>query len=507
MIKNKLFQEQTKLESQADENSFYSILNECPFLVWISDTDGLCTFFNTAWLNFTGRTIKQELGSGWSEGVHPEDLDFCLRTYHTALKQRQKFQIEYRLQRYNGEYGWIFDEGRPRFNADGSFAGYIGTCIDISDRIQAKQEREQLLQQILQERQFLTTVLQQMPVGVIIAQSPSGEIILSNDNVTSILKHPLTPITKIEDYSQYGCLQSDGTLTKPEDYSIVRALQGEITTGKELDYLCGDGIIRTLFVNAAPIRNQQSQIIAAIATFYDLTELKQGQAAKKEAENKSILLKEIHHRLKNNLQIVSALLDLQSTQIKDSEAHLLLEKSQTRIQTMALIHEKLYASASLDEIDFAEYVNFLTKYLYDSFIQDFKNINISLDIEPIYLNLDLATPCGLIINELVVNSLQHAFVGQSTGEIKISFHKTAQDYYCLTIQDNGSGIPEDIDLGENTQFLGLSLVNSLVKEQLKGTFMIQSDWGQDRFGVARLKDVAYPKRNRGSIFIITFPIN
>jgi PAS domain S-box-containing protein len=484
MINNKLFQKQEKLESQADESNFYSILNECPFLVWISDTDGLCTFLNTAWLDFTGRTIEQELGSGWSEGVHPEDLDFCLRTYHTALRQRQKFQVEYRLQKWNGEYAWILDEGKPRYKNDGSLAGYIGTCIDISDRIQAKLEREQLLQQIVQERQFLTTILQQMPVGVIIAQPPSGEIILSNDNVTPILKHPLSPVTKIEDYSQYGCLQPDGTPTKPEDYSIVKALQGEVIIGKELDYLCGDGIIRTLYVNAAPIRNQQSKIIAAISTFYDLTELKQGQAAKKEAQNKSILLKEIHHRLKNNLQIVSALLDLQSTQIKDSEANLLLEKSQTRIQTMALIHEKLYASASLDEIDFAEYVNFLTKYLYDSFIQDFKEIKFDLNIEPTYLKLDLATPCGLIINELVVNSLQHAFVGQSTGEIKISFHKTPQDY-CLIIQDNGSGIPENIDIEDNTKFLGLSLVNSLVTEQLKGSLVI--------------------KRDSGSVFKITFP--
>ncbi|MGL5942365.1 MAG: histidine kinase dimerization/phosphoacceptor domain -containing protein [Waterburya sp.] len=494
MPKNKLFPKQAKSELQADESSFYSILNECPFLVWISDSNGLCTFVNTAWLNFTGKTLEQELGLGWSESVHPEDLDFCFRIYKTVLEQRQKFQMEYRLRRWNGEYGWIFDEGRPRFNPDGSFVGYIGTCIDISDRIQAKQEREQLLQQIVQDRQFLTTVLQQMPVGVVIAQPPSGEIILSNDNAASILKHPLKPITKIEDYAQYGCLQSDGTPTKAEDYSIVKALQGKETPGKEVDFLCGDGIIRPLFINAAPIRNQQSEVIAAIATFYDLTEIKQGQAAKKEAENKSILLKEIHHRLKNNLQIVSSLLDLQSTQIKDTEANLLLEKSQTRIQTMALIHEKLYTSASLDQINFAEYVNFLTKYLYDSFIQDIKEIKLNLDIESTYLNLDLATPCGLIINELVVNSLQHAFVDQSTGEIKISFHKFAESY-CLIIQDNGSGIPEGIDLGENTQFLGLSLVNSLVKEQLKGTFVIERDL------------VAYASGNRGSRFTITFPIN
>ena len=459
------------------EVPFISWLNTCPFLVWTSGTDGLCNFFNTAWLDFTGKTLEQELGTGWTEGVHPEDLDFCLSTYNTAFARREKFTMEYRLHKGNGEYGWIYDEGIPRFKADGSFAGYIGTCVDISDRIKAKQEREQLLRQIDQERQFLESVLQQMPAGVMIVQPPSGKIILFNDNVSAILRHQITSINNIEDYAKFGCLEADGNPKKVEDYPLIKAFSGETTQGLEIDYLCGDGVIRTLFTNTAPIRNHQSQIIAAIATFYDVTEQKQAQAAQKEAENKSILLKEIHHRIKNNLQIVSALLDLQTEQIQDRAAQILLEKSQARIQTMALIHEKLYNSQNLERVNFLEYVTSLSRYLYDSFIQDFKQIQITLDLEPTELSLDLATPCGLIINELVVNSLQHGFVNQATGEIKIKFKKYAESYY-LCIQDNGSGSNLEFNtISNNTQFLGLSLVESLVEKQLKGTWKINQDHG------------------------------
>lgn len=211
----------------------------------------------------------------------------------------------------------------------------------------------------------------------------------------------------------------------------------------------------------------------------DITQRKRVELAlqEKEAENKSILLKEIHHRIKNNLQIVSSLLDLQSDQIQDPSAIVLLEKSQARIHTMALIYEKLYTSKNLAQIDFREYVNSLIRYLHDSFIQDFQQVSLDIDIKQMYLDLDLAIPCGLIINELVVNSLEHAFHNQVSGEIKVSFHKYARNYQ-LTIQDNGSGNALEIArIGDDSGFLGLSLVNCLVKDQLKGVLKFEQNNG------------------------------
>ena len=119
-----------RLES---EEFFRRMADSAPVMMWMAGPDGLCTFFNKPWLTFRGRTMDQELGDGWAEGVHPEDRDGCMRSYLTAFRARQEFQMEYRLQRADGEYRWIVDSGVPRFDPDGSFAGYMGSGIDIQD--------------------------------------------------------------------------------------------------------------------------------------------------------------------------------------------------------------------------------------------------------------------------------------------------------------------------------------------------------------------------------------
>lgn len=121
------------------EQRFRLVANTAPVLIWMSGPDKMCNYFNQPWLDFTGRTLEEEMGDGWTEGVHKEDLRRCVETYVQAFDRREQFKMEYRLRRYDGEYRWILDIGVPRFNADYSFAGYIGSCMDISDRKLAEQ--------------------------------------------------------------------------------------------------------------------------------------------------------------------------------------------------------------------------------------------------------------------------------------------------------------------------------------------------------------------------------
>jgi len=122
------------------EQRFRLVADTAPVLIWMSGTDKLCTYFNKPWLDFTGRSMEKELGNGWAEGVHPEDLQRCLDTYTQSFDRRDEFRVEYRLRRHDGEYRWVFDIGVPRFNNNGSFAGYIGSCVDVTDRQLALRE-------------------------------------------------------------------------------------------------------------------------------------------------------------------------------------------------------------------------------------------------------------------------------------------------------------------------------------------------------------------------------
>ena len=135
-ITERILAQQALVES---EQRFRLMADTAPVMIWISSDDKLCTYFNQQWLDFTGRTMEQEMGNGWTEGVHPNDYEGCLNTYNTAFDRREQFRMEYRLRRFDGQYRWIIDHGTPRMSSTGKFSGYIGSCLDITDRKQSEE--------------------------------------------------------------------------------------------------------------------------------------------------------------------------------------------------------------------------------------------------------------------------------------------------------------------------------------------------------------------------------
>lgn len=119
-------------------SEYQELIEQAPILIWRANTDALCDYFNERWLRFRGRTMEQEYGNGWAEGVHPDDFDRCLEIFLGNFKKQKIFEMEYRLIRYDGIYRWIFDRGVPFYRDNGEFAGYIGSCIDVTDRVEAQ---------------------------------------------------------------------------------------------------------------------------------------------------------------------------------------------------------------------------------------------------------------------------------------------------------------------------------------------------------------------------------
>jgi two-component sensor histidine kinase len=200
------------------------------------------------------------------------------------------------------------------------------------------------------------------------------------------------------------------------------------------------------------------------------------ESLKKSLQEKEVLLREIHHRVKNNMQIISSLFNLESTYTTSEKEKKIFEDSQNRVKSMAMIHEKLYQSHDLAKIDFADYIKSLASVLFASYGLS-SNIKHSINVEDVLFDIETAIPCGLIVNELLTNSIKHAFPRDRTGKIIINLHRDEEENFILTVSDNGVGFPEDIDF-KNTDTLGLQLVNTLVG-QLDGTIELNEDEGTE----------------------------
>ncbi len=243
-----------------------------------------------------------------------------------------------------------------------------------------------------------------------------------------------------------------------------------------------DNSIFPVEISLSPLETEQGLLITSIVR--DITDRRNAEneikatLAEKEAllSEKEALLKEIHHRVKNNLQVTSSLLRLQSGYIQDEHVRGLFAESQNRIRSMALVHEKLYKSSDLSRINFFEYAENLTQLLFRSFGVNQNQIQYKISGYDVFLSIENAVPCGLILNELVSNCLKHAFPDKRAGEITVNISEI-NGTITIIISDNGVGFPKDFDF-DKTDTLGLKLVNTLVK-QLNANIEIDTKKGTE----------------------------
>ncbi|MBD2725080.1 PAS domain S-box protein [Nostoc sp. FACHB-892] len=260
-------QQQAKAALRESEARFRHLADTAPVLVWMSGTDKLCNYFNKPWLDFTGRTLEQEMGNGWAEGVHPDDFQRCLDTYTNAFDARQKFQMEYRLRRNDGEYRWLFDTGVPRFAPTGEFLGYIGSCVDIHDR--------NLAQETLRDSEERYRILTEVsPQAIWMGDSRSG---ITYCNQYWLDYSGLT----MEQTAGYGWID----IIHPNDRDRVFKTSMQAVT-KATNYEAeirfrrvSDGSYRWHIVRGLPFRDAAGQIIKWVGVASDIHDRKVAEAA------------------------------------------------------------------------------------------------------------------------------------------------------------------------------------------------------------------------------------
>jgi len=258
---------------------------------------------------------------------------------------------------------------------------------------------------------------------------------------------------------------------------------GMVRSSEEEGYL-KDGTPVNFIVNCSPLRDTEGKVISVVEVLHDVTERKRAEEQiKASLKEKEELLGEIHHRVKNNLQIISSLLDLSSMRTRNQEEIDLFTDARAKIHTMALIHSQLYRSTRFDQIDMESHIRELADYL--SQIYASRLITPVIECSGVYLSLTQAIPCALVLNELISNAYKHAFKAEQKGTIEISMQRSVEDTIFIRVKDDGTGIPNEVDIYK-TDTLGLKLVRNLIQQQLKGKIQVE--------------------RNKGTEFIIEFKI-
>ncbi|TFH06032.1 MAG: PAS domain S-box protein, partial [Methanosarcina sp.] len=443
--------------------------------------DGIITSWNRGAEQIYGYFAEEILGKNISI-LEPENLKGEIKQFDERIKQGERIRHHETLRLKKDST--IIDISitlSPVFDASGKLVAISTVSRDITER---KRAEEALIRS---ENKFRT-----------LAEN-SPDLIARFDRQTIHLyaNHAYLELYGHSQEEIIGKTNSELGMDPEKVKFWEKHYKDIFTTGKpetmEFQYTSPQG--KEYYFNTRIVPEfVDGKVSSVLAISRDITERKMAEEAMEKMEK--IRIKEIHHRIKNNLQVISSLLSLEAERFSDTKMLEAFRESQNRVTSMALIHEELYKGAEIDTLDFAAYLRKLTADLFGSYNIRKDNISVRLDLEQVYLEMDIAIPLGIIVNELVSNALKHAFPAGRGGEIHINLCKTgtfASRYdiscpnpyyteknnfnYILTVADNGKGIPEEIDF-QNADSLGLQLVNILV-EQIDGCIGLKRNHGTE----------------------------
>ncbi|MCD6162850.1 MAG: PAS domain S-box protein [candidate division Zixibacteria bacterium] len=429
-----------------------------PIIVW--DSELRITRFNHAFEQLTGRNagemIESQLGILFPIQQREKSMALIRRT----ISGERWNEVEIPIMHTDGSVRIVSWSSATLFTSDGS--NPIAVIAHGQDITEHKKAEEALKQ----SEEKYRTLIENIQDGVFVIQN--RKLMFANEAFANVSGFSLDEIIG-KDFKDF---------IAPDDLDLLEKAYLQLMSDENIPAEFEFRVIQKNknaynHVNmTAGLFNYQGKT-AALGTLKDITARKLAEdKVKQSLAEKEILLKEIHHRVKNNLQVISSLLELQSEHVTDNKTLEILKVSQNRIRAMGLIHESLYHSSDLSQINFTGYIENLLENLCNSFGINIEAIKISINVGDIQFSISKAISCGLIINELVTNSLKYAFKDGEEGEIAISLYSD-DGHYTMIISDTGACFPENFDFA-NTETLGLQLVNLLAK-QLKGTIELNRE--------------------------------
>ncbi|PKL66451.1 MAG: hypothetical protein CVV28_10635 [Methanobacteriales archaeon HGW-Methanobacteriales-1] len=445
----------------------------------ISETDekGILKFVSESSFWLLGYTPQELIGSKLVDYVHPDDQKNLHETIENSIKKRALGRIKFRLKNKNGNYLWFDSIKKPVFYND-KFYRIISSIRDINEEESAKNAL------IKTENKYRTIFENTGALSLIMDENLNINLVNHKfEKFSGYYKDEIESKLNLKDFIDDTDKKSTNAynMIKNQNKDSRECLE---IKNQEISLFDRQGNKKYFVFTSELIIHSKNTLISLI----DITDRKDKEKIIKDSLlEKEMMLKEIHHRVKNNLQIISSLLNLQSGNVSDDKDLKLFIESRDRVRSMAMIHEKLYQSENLSKINFKYYLENLSQQLLMSYDLSGK-VKLNFDCDDVFMGIETAVPCGLLVNEIITNSMKHAFPDELSGNINITLK--AYDDYELIISDDGIGLPNDINMEESNS-LGLQIINNLIN-QIDGSIEFNNSHGT-QFKI-KFQELDYQKR-------------
>ncbi len=454
-----------ELALQASERNLSDVAAISPVGIFRTDPSGQGLWVNQRWCEITG--VAEDCGKGetWTSALHPADTERVLSAWRAFLGEGDHFESVYRFVHPGGQVRWVLGQAAKQRAAAGHCIGVVGTLTDISERVLAQES-------LRRSEELYRSVYSSGPLAIVLWDPVDGQVLDWNAQAERLFGWRREEAVGRQLGELVFTVASDADVPQPAQVADLAASRHATLAQNRTR----DGALLWCEWYSAQLHDSDGRPSGLVSMALDVTDrLRAEEEIKSSLREKDVLLREIHHRVKNNLQVIATLLDLQTQHSSDQTASRILRESRGRVHAMALIHEKLYRSHRLSHVDLPGFVSDLLNYLVRAYGVDRGLLELAADVAVHTVNVDTATQIGLIINELVSNALKYAFDPGQPGRISVAAYPLEAGGLRLVVADTGRGVPEGIEPGR-TRTLGLQLVGILTA-QLHGDIKLVREQG------------------------------